>query len=200
MRVGPTFDTLLKQYPDDLRLVYKMHPLPIHANAMIAAQGALAAQAQGKFLEMHRKLYENSSALSRDKVIEIAKDLGLDMDRFTKDLDSEEVKGRIGRETKEVMDIGASGTPAAFVNGRFVNGAKPLEFFKQLVDEEIGWAKEKNRPKFTIGKNVSDALPPQARAQAGPDPNKVYDLPAGSAPAVGAKKAKVTILHYMDYQ
>ena len=200
MRVGPTLDALLKEYPKDVRLVYKMHPLPIHANAMIAAQGALAAQAQGKFLEMHRKLYESSNALSRDKVLEIAKGLGLDMARFTKDLDSEAVKVRIDRETKEAMDIGATGTPAAFVNGRYVNGAKPLEFFKTLVDEELKWAKDKNRPKFTIGKNVSDALPPQARAQSGPDPSKVYDLPVGNAPVIGAKNAKVTILHYMDYQ
>ena len=199
MRVGPTLDELLKEYPRDVRLIYKMHPLPIHANAMIAAQAALAAQAQGKFLEMHHKLYENSTALSRDKVIEIAKGLGLDMERFTKDLDSEAVKARIDRETKEVMDIGANGTPAAFVNGRYVSGAKPLEFFKTLVDEELKWAKEKNRPKFTVGKNVSDALPPQASAQ-GPDPNKVYDLAVGSAPVIGAKSAKVTILHYMDYQ
>ena len=200
MRVGPTLDTLREQYPKDVRLVYKMHPLPIHAGAMIAAQGALAAQKQGKFLEMHRKLYESASALSRDKVLEIAKDLGLDMERFTKDLDSDAIKSRIDRETKEAMDIGASGTPAAFVNGRYVNGAKPLEFFKTLVDEELRWAKEKNRPQFTLGKNVADALPPQARAQAGPDPNKVYDLQVGGAPLIGAKNAKVTILHYMDYQ
>lgn len=200
MRVGPTLDELLKQYPKDVRLVYKMHPLSIHANAMIAAQGALAAQAQGKFLEMHHKLYESSSALSRDKVLEIARGLGLDMERFTKDMESEAVKSRIDRETKEVMDIGASGTPVAFVNGRYVNGAKPLDFFKTLVDEELKWAKDKNRPKFTIGKNVSDALPPQAMAQAGPDPNKVYDLPIGKAPMVGPKNATVTILHYMDYQ
>jgi protein-disulfide isomerase len=200
VRVGPTLDEILRQYPKDVRLVYKMHPLPIHANAMIAAQAALAAQAQGKFVEMHHKLYENSSALSRDKILEIAKGLGLDMERFTKDMESEAVKNRIDRETKEVMDIGATGTPVAFVNGRYVNGAKPLEYFKTLVEEEVKWAKDKNRPKFTIGRNVSDTLPAQTRAQAGPDPNKVYDLPLGKAPVIGAKSARVTILHYMDYQ
>jgi protein-disulfide isomerase len=200
VRVGPTLDELLKQYPKDVRLIYKMHPLPMHANAMIAAQGALAAQAQGKFLEMHHKLYESSSSLSRDKVLEIAKGLGLDIDRFSKDMESAAVRSRIDRETKEVMDIGATGTPAAFVNGRYVNGAKPLEFFKGLVDEELKWARDKNRPAFTIGKNVSDALPPLAGARAAPDPSKAYDLPIGKAPVVGAKNARVTILHYMDYQ
>jgi protein-disulfide isomerase len=200
VRVGSTLDELLKQYPKEVRLVYKMHPLPMHANAMVAAKGALAAQAQGKFLEMHHKLDESSSALSRDKVIEIAKGLGLDMDRFAKDMDSDAVKARIDRETKETTDIGASGTPAMFVNGRYVSGAKPLEFFKGMADEELKWAKEKNRPPFTAGKNVRDAMPPQAAAQAGPDPNKAYEIPVGKAPLVGAKNARVTILHYMDYQ
>src|SRR5437867_13225008 len=110
-----------------------MHPLPMHDNAMIAAQAAVAAQAQGKFLEMHHKLYESSSALSRDKVLEIATGLGLNMKRFKKDLESEAVKSRIDREIKEAMDIGASGTPAMFVNGRYVSGVKPLEFFKGMV-------------------------------------------------------------------
>ncbi|HKB35418.1 MAG TPA: DsbA family protein [Gemmataceae bacterium] len=199
MRVGPTLDALLEQYPKDVRLVYKMHPLPMHANAMIAAQAALAAQAQGKFLEMHHKLYESSAALSRDKILEIAAGLGLNMKRFTKDMDSEEVKNRIDRETREAMDIGAGGTPAAFVNGRYVSGAKPLEYYKSLVDEELKWAKDKNRPAFTVGKNVSEALPAQV-ARTGPEPNKVYDLPVGKAPVIGAKNARVTILHYMDYQ
>jgi len=200
VRVGPTFDELLKQYPKDVRLVYKLHPLRMHPNARIAAQAAIAAQAQGKFLAMHHKLYENSSTLSRDRILEIAKGLGLDMERFTKDLTSEAVNNRIDRESREATDIGATGTPAAFVNGRYVSGAKPLEFYKGMVDEELKWAKDKNRPAFTVGKNVRDAMPPQAAAQAGPDLNKVYELPVGQAPVVGAKNAKVTILHYMDYQ
>ncbi len=199
MRVGATLEQLVQQYPKDVHLVYKMHPLPMHQNAMIAAQGALAAQAQGKFIEMHKKLEENSTQLSRDKILEIAKGLGLDIDRFTKDLDDAAAKARISKETKEVEDIGANGTPAMFVNGRYVSGAKPLDFFKDMVDEELKWAKDGNRPEFKTAKNVSETMPPQM-AQAGPDPNKVYDIPAGVAPAVGSSKAKVTILHYMDYQ
>ena len=176
-----------------------MHPLPSHAQAGIAAQGALAAHAQGKFFELHEKLYENMRALSREKVIELAKELKLDMDRFTKDLDSEAVKAKVVAETKEVVDIGATGTPASFVNGRYVSGAKPAEFWKQMIDEELKWAREGNRPTFTTGKNVREASPQQA-AQKGPDPAKAYDIPVGAAPIVGSTKAKVTILHYLDYQ
>ncbi|MGH7412450.1 MAG: DsbA family protein [Candidatus Methylomirabilis sp.] len=200
MRVGATLEQLLQQYPKDVRLVFKMHPLPMHSNAMIAAQAAIAAHAQGKFLEVHKKLYENTAALSRDKVIELAAAIGLDAERFKKDLDSEATKAAIHKETKEVVDIGSMGTPASFVNGRYVNGAKPLSFFQDMVEEELRWAREGNRPAFTIGKNVQQAAPPQAAVAQGPDPNKVYNLPAGDAPAMGASQAKVTILHYLDYQ
>ena len=114
-----------------------MHPLPMHAQAGIAAEAALSAHAQGKFMEMHKKLEENSRALSRDKILELAKEIGLDVEKFTKDLDGHTFKPEIDRQTAEVMKIGASGTPASFVNGRFISGAQPYENFQKLVNEEL---------------------------------------------------------------
>jgi protein-disulfide isomerase len=138
VRVGPTLEQLLKEYPDDVRIVYKQHPLPMHSQAMIASEAAMAANSQGKFVEMHNKLMENSRQLSRDKILETAKGLGLDMDRFTKDLDTRAHKPAIDAMTKEAMDVGATGTPASFVNGRYLVGAQPYESFKKLVDEALG--------------------------------------------------------------
>lgn len=138
MRVGPTLEQLLKEYPDDVRIVFKQHPLPMHSQAMIAAEAAMAANAQGKFLPMHDQLLANSRALSREKVLEIAKGIGLDMDRFTKELDARTHKGAIDAMTKEAMDVGATGTPASFVNGKYLSGAQPVEAFKKLVDEALG--------------------------------------------------------------
>src|SRR5207247_2351494 len=155
----------------------KMHPLPIHQNAAIAAEAAMAAKAQGKFFEMHTKLFENNTALSRDKIIEIAKGIGLDMDRFTKDLDSNAHKEMIDKQTQEAETIGSNGTPATFINGRYLSGAKPYSAFKEVVDEELAWVKGKNRPAFTTGKNVSETQPKAAAAQAGPDPAKNYEIP-----------------------
>jgi protein-disulfide isomerase len=197
--VIPTIDQLLKDYPDTVRVVYKMHPLSMHQNAMPAAEAAMAAKAQGKFFEMHKKLFENQQQLTRDRFVEIAKEIGLNVDKFTKDLDAHTYQAAIEKEGKEVEDIGASGTPASFVNGRFVNGAKPPAFFKDIIDEELGWAKAANRPEFKTGKNVSEASAKSA-TPSGPDPNKVYDLAAGDAPFRGPKDAKVTVLHYFDYQ
>jgi len=199
VRVGPTLDQLVSEYPKDVRIVFKQHPLPFHQSAGPASEAVMAAKDQGKFFEMHKKLMEMNGQISRDKLLEAAKSIGLDMDRFTKDLDSPEVKARIDAESKESEGVGASGTPVTFVNGRFLNGAKPYNMFKDMVDEELKWARDGNRPKFTTGKNVREASATPAVAQ-GPDPNKAYDIPVGNSPAVGSAKAKVTILHYMDYQ
>jgi protein-disulfide isomerase len=197
-RIVPTLDEIAQAYPKDVRVVYKMHPLSMHPNAVPAAHAALAANAQGKFFEMDKKLFENQRDLTRDRFIAIAKEIGLDVDKFTKDIDGKVYAAQIDQETKEAESIGSMGTPATFVNGRYVSGAKPFAFFKDMIDEELGWAKAGNRPDFKIGKNVSET---QAKtASTGPDPNKVYPLAAGKAPGIGAAKPKVTLLHYFDYQ
>jgi protein-disulfide isomerase len=198
-RLVPTLDQIAKDYPDSVRIVYKMHPLSMHPNAVPAAEAALAAAAQGKFVEMDHKLFENQKQLTRETFIRLATELGLDVDRFTKDLDTHAYAAVIQKESKEVEDIGASGTPASFVNGRYLSGAKPYANFKDIIDEELAWAKAGNRPEFKVAKNVSETSNKPAAA-AGPDPNKVYDIAAGNAPSVGPASAKVTILHYFDYQ
>jgi predicted DsbA family dithiol-disulfide isomerase len=171
----------------------------MHPNAMPAAEAAMAANAQGKFFEMNRKLFENQQQLSREKYLSFAKELGLDIDRFTKDIDDHTYAAAIQKDVKEVEAIGASGTPASFVNGRYLSGAKPYANFKDIIDEELAWAKAGNRPEFKIAKNVAEASGKPAAA-AGPDPNKVYEIAAGDAPSKGPASAKVTILYYLDYQ
>jgi predicted DsbA family dithiol-disulfide isomerase len=104
---------------------------------MLAAEAALAAHAQGKFEPMHHELLANSRALSRDKILAIAREIGLDVERFTHDLDTHASKDVIERQTREAMGVGATGTPASFVNGRYLPGAQPYENFKKLVDEEL---------------------------------------------------------------
>ena len=171
----------------------------MHPNAMPAAEAALAAHAQGKFVEMNRKLFENQQKLTRENFLIWAKELGLDVDKFTKELDAHTHTEAIQKEVKEVEAIGAGGTPASFVNGRYLSGAKPYASFKEIIDEELAWAKSGKRPQFRIGKNVSEASA-RAATPAGPEANKIYDIAAGDAPYRGPDKAKVTILHYYDYQ
>jgi protein-disulfide isomerase len=117
-----------------------MHPLPMHQNAMPAAQAAMAANAQGKFAAMNEKLLANSASLSRDKYLQLAAEIGLDVKRFTNDIDTNAYKTIIDATADEAMKVGATGTPASFVNGRFLSGAQPYEAFKKLIDEEIAKA------------------------------------------------------------
>jgi protein-disulfide isomerase len=140
VRVGSTLDKILADYPEDVRIAYKMHPLPMHPNAMPAAQAAMAAAAQGKFEAMHEKLEANSASLSRDKYLQLAAEVGLDVKKFTADIDANAYKKSIDTMADEAMKLGATGTPASFINGRYLSGAQPYEAFKKIIDEEIAKA------------------------------------------------------------
>jgi protein-disulfide isomerase len=137
-RVNPTVAELKKKYPDDVRVIFRHHPLPMHKQAPAAARAAQAAHLQGKFWEMHDALFENGRALddANEKIMELAQGLGLDMDKFKKDFDSEATKKVLKEDEEAAMQWGARGTPAFFVNGRFLSGAQPIEAFDKLVVEE----------------------------------------------------------------
>lgn len=136
-RVGPTMQQVEQVYGDKVKIAWKNHPLPFHPNAMPSAIAAMAANEQGKFWEMHDKLFANQQKQSREDFLRYAKELKLDMARFTKDLDSGKYKAQIEADANEAMTLGASGTPGFFVNGRFVNGAKPFAEFAKVINAEL---------------------------------------------------------------
>ena len=105
-RVEPTLTQLEKQYQGKVRTVWKNYPLPFHNNAEPAAQAAMAAQAQGKFWQMHDKLFTNQQALDRPSLEKYAQELGLDMAKFKADLDSGKYKDAVQAEMKEGQDAG----------------------------------------------------------------------------------------------
>ena len=86
---------------------------------------------------MNEKLMANSTALSRDKYLQIAAEIGLNIKKFTSDIDTHAFKASIDAQAAEAMKVGATGTPASFVNGRYLSGAQPYEAFKKLIDEEL---------------------------------------------------------------
>lgn len=118
------------------KVAFHNFPLSFHPYAQLAHQAALAAGEQGKFWEMHDLLFANQSALQRDNLLQYAKKLGLDMDRFRKDLDSDRIKQVIERDKAEGAKRGVSGTPTFFVNGKTYSGTKSYEQLKQLVQGE----------------------------------------------------------------
>ena len=104
---------------------------------MPAALAAMAANDQGKFWEFHDKLFANQQKLGRDEYIKYAKELKLDVAKFTKDLDSAAFKAQIDADGSEAKTLGVSGTPAFFVNGKFLSGAKPFEEFAAVINAEL---------------------------------------------------------------
>lgn len=136
-RVGPTLQQVREAYPDQVRIVFKHLPLDFHSKAWPAAAAAEAAGRQGKFWEMHDKIFANQNAMAPEKYAEWARELGLDLARFEKDRVSADVKARIDADKKEAAQLGATGTPSFFVNGKYTSGAKPFETFKELIDAEL---------------------------------------------------------------
>jgi protein-disulfide isomerase len=120
----PTLKKLKAQYGPNLNFVFRNYPLTeIHKNALLAAQAAEAARVQGRFWEMHDLLYETQKVWSDDVnpkpiFIKFARDLGLDIERFGRDLASEEVKLRIEADQQAATKMGVNGTPTVFINGR----------------------------------------------------------------------------------
>ena len=137
-KVGPTLDTLLKDYKGDIKVVYKhfvVHP----GSATEPALAACAADKQGKFEGMYDDIWTKAFAkrdFKPENMEKIAKELGLDVAKFKADKNGE-CKKIIAKDQAELRAVGTSGTPAFYINGRFLSGARPVEQFKVLVDEEL---------------------------------------------------------------
>jgi protein-disulfide isomerase len=136
-REYPVIERLMKEYEGKLRLVFRHYPLDFHPFAQKAAEAAACAQDQGKFWELHDKMFSNQGKLAVADLKGYAKSLGMDATKFDKCLDSGEKKALVDDDLKAGSAAGVSGTPAFFINGIFVNGAQPYEQMKQAVDREL---------------------------------------------------------------
>ena len=128
----------LKAYPNDVRLIFKQYPLlELHPAAAISAAAALAAHAQGKFWPMHDMMFANRPKLSRESILAWAKEIGLDMQRFTADLDSDAIKKAVLRDHADGDKAGVEGTPTVFINGQRYNGDLAPDAIKPVIEGEF---------------------------------------------------------------
>jgi protein-disulfide isomerase len=214
-RVEPTIDQILKDYGKKVRVVWRNNPLPFHDKAMPAAQLAMEANTQGgpaKFWAMHKKLFENQRALDRPDLEKYAGELGLNMAKVKEALDTGPYTASIKADQELAQKLGAGGTPAFFINGRFLSGAQPIDRFKEVIDDEIKRAEKliksgvaKDKVYVALTKNgLTSAKPAAAAADAPkprqPDPKAVYKVPADKQPSKGPADALVTIVEFSDYQ
>ncbi|NLF25976.1 MAG: DsbA family protein, partial [Deltaproteobacteria bacterium] len=142
-RGADTVEQLLKEYPQQVKLIFKQLPLQFHSQALPAAKASLAAWKQGKFWEMHDACFSNQAALSDEFFVEQAKKLKLDVDKFKKDMESPEIAKIIEEDQAEAGKIGISGTPGFSVGGVLVKGAYPLPHFKTIVDRWLAGGEKK---------------------------------------------------------
>lgn len=134
-RVVPTIGQLLKDYDGKIRIAFRQNPLPFHKNAMSAAKASLAAHAQGKFWEMHDALFAGQKDLSDNAIIGVAKKIGLNVNKFKTDWKSDKFNKQIEDDMAIAKKTGATGTPAFFINGIPLKGARPLASFKEVIDK-----------------------------------------------------------------
>src|SRR5580765_6977145 len=138
-RVVPTLHQIEKEYGDKVRVVFRHNPLPFHGDAPLAAEAAVAAQAQGKFWEMHDKLFANQQAIKRPDLEKYAGEIGLDVGKFKAALDSGAGKAQVNGDVQYGNSLpgGGMGTPTFFINGRKLAGAYPFENFDKLIKEAL---------------------------------------------------------------
>lgn len=134
--LAQTLDELVKAYPDDVRLVFRQFPLPMHPDAELGARATLAAREQGYFWAMHDRLFANRTKMKREDLVEHAKALGLDVAKFEADLDDPEIAQRLERDKAIGRRLGIRGTPAFFVNGLRYGGAMDAKQLEEIIEKE----------------------------------------------------------------
>jgi protein-disulfide isomerase len=132
----PTVDKVMETYGDKVRLFYRDYPLPFHNAAKPAAEAAHCANAQGKFWEYHQKLMM-SEELNAEAFKSLADAVGLERAKFDECLAKNDFADAIQKDMDDGEAAGVNGTPAFFINGRMIDGARPFEQFNQIIDEEL---------------------------------------------------------------
>lgn len=137
-RVVPTLQEVEKKYGDKVRVVFRQYPLPIHPNAPKAAEASLCANDQGKFWEMHDAMFADQGGLAVDGLkAKAAKIAGMKADQFNSCLDSGKHADEVKKDIAAGSAAGVNGTPAMFVNGRFISGAVPIDEITKVIDDEL---------------------------------------------------------------
>jgi len=146
-RVKPILKRLEEAYPGKLRIVFRDLPLlQLHKDAAHAAEAAACAHDQGKFWEMHDRLFADQSRLGPADLKQHAADLGLEAAAFNQCLDSGGKAAKWQKDADEATRLGLTGTPAFFINGRLLVGARSYDDFAQVIEEELELAASRKDP------------------------------------------------------
>lgn len=225
-RTWQVMKNLVHDYGDDIRVVFRAGTVPGFQHGEAAVEAALAAGAQGKFWEMHWRLFEHPEDFSRPVLRKHAEVIGLDVQQFLDDLDTGRYAGQRIRDRRQATGLGLGPLPVAFVNGLFVLGFKDEPTWHELVDRELASARklvQDGTPRAGIyaefmrtalvgsvtedsdeakrlraeRKAEQDATKPELIHK--PDPKLRYAVPRGSL-GFGPQDAPVVVVEFVDYQ
>jgi len=216
-RVSSTLEALRKHYGRDLRIVYK-HLVVYPARGRTPALASCAADLQGRFHAMYLRIYAHFGLFSVAAMERHARALGLDMSRFRRDMNSRRCVLRLRRHKAELGRLGVRGTPAFFINGRFLAGNRPYSHFAKLIDEELAKARAMVRrgvparsyyARMVLQRGVKSFTPqprPRSRYRPrppyrryGPDPAAVYSVSILGSPSEGPRYAPVTMVQASEF-
>lgn len=137
MAVGPTVQKIMRDYKGKVRLVIKQYPYKYRDYAYISSLAVLAANEQGKFLEMHELLLKKSPKLDKESLILYAKDLGLDVNKFKDGLEKKKFSYLIDQDLQLAKELDLYNTPTIFINGIKVVGSRDYAYYKKIIDKEL---------------------------------------------------------------
>lgn len=210
-RLYGTYEQLKKDYAGKIRIAFVNLPLGFHKKAKDAAYLAAAANKQGKFWEVYSFLFTKQKEWNRvpdfKEWLETNKaDIPADWEALKKDMESKDIEKIVEEDIKTASALGLRGTPASFVNGRFISGALPIDSFKKVIDEELKKAEGKGQKGDALYREIiKDGKPAVAKNNGNKaekeDPNKIYQIKLnGKEASKGAKNPKVTIIEFSDFQ
>ena len=214
---------MVETYPNDVKVIFKHNPLGFHKRAMPIAKASMAAHMQGKFWEFHDLVFQRK-AYDDAKLETIATELGLDVAKWKTDQALPEVEKKILHDQASMVGHAARGTPACFINGKLVSGAKPFDAFKTEVDAAIKEADaliaagtkledvhaklaEKHGKKTYVDSVINGGTPPKPPPRKprpkrnAPDPTKQVQVDTHpDDPFMGPKNAPIVLATFSDFQ
>jgi protein-disulfide isomerase len=213
-KVQATLSALRETYgPDKLRIVWKNNPLPFHtsaAGAAEAAMGVFVAAGRDAFWKFHDLAFASQTSLSRDQYPLWAQQAGVrDVAAYSAGLDGHQWTFVVEEDKHQAATLGATGTPAFFINGVFLSGAQPLDAFKAVIDDQLlkaqaqldaGAPPDRLYARLAADGRAADAAKPQHKQSDDDQARTVFKIPLGKAPVRGLPTALVTIVEFADFQ
>jgi protein-disulfide isomerase len=212
-RAARTFKKLRAAYgPEKLRMVWKHEPLSGHPNALPAAeasQGVLELGGLEAFWKFHELAFDNQDALNTDSYFVWAGAAGVrDIGALRLGLESNKWRAKVKLDHQLAAAVGVPATPASFINGVLLVGAKPYEAFASVVDAELVLAEARvaagtRRDQIYVARSKEQfrpAPPEEDEPEVKEDTVTVHRIPVGKSPTLGLATAPVTLVVFSDFE